>query len=148
MTRVRRMSAAFAVACVTTSINLLITVPLLRLNVCPAVMANAAALVAECPLAYVLLRRYVWKAEQVSEISRARTVFAVLYSATLVLSSVAVAGAERLTRSMERTPTTRTLVVLGAQWSSFCVLWLLEFLLLDSAVFRSRTKSQQEPREP
>jgi putative flippase GtrA len=142
------MSAALTVACVTTSVNLLITVPLLRLNICPAVLANVGALLAECPLAYALLRRYVWKAEQVSEISRARSVFVVLYAATLVLSSVAVAVAERLTRSMERTPGTRTIVLLGAQWSSFCVLWLLEFLLLDSAVFRSRTRRQQEPREP
>ena len=138
MSRTKRLSTAFLVACVTTAVNLIITVPLVWLDVMPAVVANVLALAVECPLAYVLLRRHVWKAENVTEISRARTAFVLLYSSTVALSSVAVAAADHVTRSLLRSQTTRTLAVLGAQWLAFCTLWLLEFALLDAAVFRSK----------
>jgi putative flippase GtrA len=140
MSRARRLSAAVLVACMTTAVNLLVTVPLVWLDVVPAVVANTLALALECPLAYTLLRRYVWKAENVTEIKRARSAFVLLYSTTVVLSSVAVAAADHLTQSLVRAQTARTLAVLGAQWLVFCVLWALEFTLLDTAVFRSKKR--------
>jgi putative flippase GtrA len=127
-----------SVSVISTVVSLTILGTLVATRATTAGWANVIATgVATIP-SFELNRRWVWAREGRRSISSEVGPFVVWCFAELGLSTLAVSRAVRWADHSAMGSGTRTLVALGANVTTFGILWLAQFLILDRVLFRAR----------
>jgi putative flippase GtrA len=132
---VQRMSRCFLVSIGTT---LLSAVVLVGLALGAGVAAGTANVVAVCcgiGPSYYANRNWVWGRRGRSDLAREVAPFWILSLAGMVVSTVAVACTATLTAHWSTSA--RAVALPFANLSSFAVLWLVQFVVLDRVLFKA-----------
>ena len=101
--------------------------------------ANIVATAAGTVPSYLLMRRWVWAVSGSIDLRREVVPFWALSFAGLVLSTLAVAVADRIATGMGVDTTPHTIALWTANVGSFAVLWVAQYLLLDRVLFGPRS---------
>jgi hypothetical protein len=107
-------------------------------------VANVVVLLVEAPLAYRLLKRWVWKNGTSMNVHRERAMFYVMYSLNIVVAAVVLQSVEQYLESS----THRVALTMGLQWTVFAALWIGEFFVCDRFLFKENPPSLQRPGDP
>jgi putative flippase GtrA len=124
-----RYSAVSVVSVITSATLLTIFFGLLRLG--SEVWCTLAANVIAGGVSYVLYRRWVWKKGGRSHLWREVVPFWVMSFTGLGFALVAANLAKSFSTAHDLQHLTRTIVVLGANYAAFGIVWLLKFLVLN-----------------
>ena len=103
-----------------------------------AVAANIVATAVATIPSFELNRRWVWGRRGRPSFGREMAPFALTTATGLGLSTLAVAVTSRAVDDFSIT--SRTLSIQAASLTAFGVVWLLQFVLLDRVLFRSRDR--------
>ena len=142
--RIRRLvkfAAVSVVAVVVSQVTLLITFGLLHWEARPA---NLAAFVMSTIPSFELNRRWTWRRSGRTHLRRELVPFWVLAFAGLVASDQATRFAAAASADLA-SRTSRTLVVMFASLTTYGVLWLVKFALLDRLVWHARPPLSDQP---
>lgn len=123
-----------AVSAVSTATSLSVLGLLVGLNGLPATEANVIAVAVGTVPSFALNRRWVWSYRGPRALLKQALPYCVLALAGLVLSTVAVHVAASWTATSTRF--VHTAAVEGANFGSYGLLWVLQFLLCDRVLFR------------
>lgn len=124
-----RYSAVSVVSVITSAVLLTLFFGILRLG--PEVPCTLAANVIAGGVSYVLYRRWVWRKGGRSHLWREVLPFWVMSFTGLGFALVAANLARNFSHAHDLRHLTRTLVVLGANYTAFGIVWLLKFLVLN-----------------
>jgi putative flippase GtrA len=131
-----RVIRSLAVSGVTTVLSLSILAVLIRFDLTSPAVANVISTVAGIGPSFALNRRWAWRGQGRGHVTREIAPFWAYSLLSLVLSTIAVAGAAAWADSMGASAEMRTFVVLAANVATFGTLWIGQFLLLDRVLFR------------
>lgn len=134
---VAKMTRCFFVSVGTTLLSAAVLVALASGAGVPAGAANVVAVLCGIGPSYVANRRWVWGRTGRGDLLREATPFWLLSIVGLVASTVAVARVGALGASWSSAA--RSVALPLANLSVFGALWLLQFVLLDRVLFRTRT---------
>lgn len=127
-----RATRALGVSVVTTLFNLVGMWALLSFTELSGAMSNVVVLLVEAPLAYRLLKRWVWKGASSLKVQRERALFYVMYSLNICVAALVLHKAgQHLENSSHR-----VVLTMLVQWSVFATLWLGEFFVCDRFLFK------------
>jgi putative flippase GtrA len=104
----------------------------------PAVWANVMATVIALPPCFELSRRWVWAHDGRRSILRQAAPYAAVAFAGLIVSSIAVHLAANAT--INSTRLVHTVAVELANIAAYGSLWIVQFVVCDRILFRSRAK--------
>jgi putative flippase GtrA len=108
----------------------------------PAAVANlAAAGICLGPL-YLVSRRWVWNCEEFGGVLTETIPFFVVSLASVLASSAVGGGVEAWSRGLRLSHLAETGLVVACISSTYALLWLLRFFLLDRVLFPSRIRTQ------
>ena len=141
--RVRRLvkfAAVSAIAVVVSQATLLVTFGLLHWEARPS---NLSAFVASTIPSFELNRRWTWRRSGRTHVRRELVPFWVLAFVGLLASDQATRFAATASEDLS-SRTTRTLVVMLASLTTYGVLWLVKFALLDRLVWHDRTAEDDD----
>ncbi len=124
-----RYSAVSVVSVITSATLLVIFFGLLHLG--SEVSCTLAANVIAGGVSYVLYRRWVWKKGGRSHFWREVVPFWIMSFTGLGFALVAANLAKNFSTAHDLKHVTRTIVVLGANYLAFGIVWLLKFLVLN-----------------
>ena len=131
-----RIVRSLAVSGVTTVLSLSILAVLIRFDLTSPAVANVISTVAGIGPSFALNRRWAWRGQGRGHLTREIAPFWAYSLLSLVLSTIAVAGAAGWADSIGASAEMRTFVVLAANVATFGTLWIGQFLLLDRVLFR------------
>jgi putative flippase GtrA len=134
----RRVVRCFSVSLLTTGLSLATLAVLTTSLAVTAWAANVVATGLGTVVSYRLNRRWVWSRSGASDPWREVLPFWVLSFAGLVLSTVAVAGADAWARTTHLTGAPHTVAVLAASVAGYAVLWVAQFAVLERVLFAAR----------
>ena len=101
-------------------------------------LANVIATAAGTLPSFELNRRWVWGRRGASDPWREAIPFGAMSFAGMALSTVAVDRTAALTATLTLTPVGRTTLLMAANVGTYASLWLVQFVVLDRVLFRSR----------
>jgi putative flippase GtrA len=127
-----------SVSVLTTVLTLATLAALTTLLALTAWVSNVVATAIGTVVSYRLNRRWVWNRHDASDPWREVAPFWVLSFTGLVLSTVAVAAADRWAQAIHLTGAPRTFAVLAASVAGYAVLWIAQFVVLERVVFANR----------
>jgi putative flippase GtrA len=133
----RRFARYASVSIISTSTSLLILGLLVGVFDYSAIWSNVIATGIGTVPSFELNRRWVWSAGGPRSLIRQVLPFCALSFAGLVLSTISVHVAADATASSSRP--LHTLAVETANFGSYGVLWLVQFVLCDRVLFRQRS---------
>jgi putative flippase GtrA len=145
----RRPTLGRAVRCLAVSVGttLLSTTVLVALAVgarVPAGPANAIGVVCGIPVSYTANRRWVWHRRGPSRLRTEVVPFWTMCLLGLVASTVVVGRVGALTAALP--DAWRSVLLPAANAGTFAALWLVQFVVLDRVVFRTRPTRPGGPR--
>ncbi len=135
---VRRIMRYCSVSVVSTVIGLTVLGVLVGVFGWPAVWANVVATAIALAPSFELSRRWVWAHDGRRSILRQAAPYAAVSFAGLIVSSVAVHLASNATSNSTRL--VHTGAVLLANVAAYGSLWIVQFVVCDRILFRSRAK--------
>jgi putative flippase GtrA len=138
---VRRLVRFGSVSAIATATSLSILGVLVGIVGLPAITANVIATVLGAVLSFELNRKWVWKQKQRFILRQALPYFIIPLSG-LVVSTFAVRLASNATHSSSRL--FHTVAVEMASLASYGVLWIVQFVLCDRVLFRTRVSDSPE----
>lgn len=141
--RVRRLvkfAAVSAIAVVINQSTLFVTFGLLHWSARPA---NLTAFVLSTIPSFELNRRWTWRRSGRTHVRRELAPFWILAIIGLVASDQATRFAARASEDLASRPV-RTLVVMLASLTTYGVLWLVKFFLLDRLVWAELPEESQD----
>ncbi len=127
-----------AVSVVSTALSLLLLYLFFRVAGMTATEANIVATVLATPPNYYLNRSWAWGKTGKSHIAREVIPFWVIAAAGLVLSTLAVTAADHAAHHAGLGHHLETLVVLGANFFTYGVIWVGKFILFNRVLFVDR----------
>jgi len=127
-----------AVSVIATTTSLIVLGTLVATRTMVPGWANLVATAVGTVPSFELNRRWVWKRTGPSSLLREVGPFCLLTLAGLVLSTIAVAAMAGVIDDRGVDGVARTLLVQGASLAAFGSLWVVQFLVLDRLLFRSR----------
>jgi putative flippase GtrA len=127
-----------AVSVIATTTSLLVLGTLVATRAMAPGWANLVATAVGTVPSFELNRRWVWKRTGPSSLMREIGPFCLLSLAGLVLSTFAVAAMAGIIDDRGIDGLARTLLVQAASLAAFGSLWVVQFLVLDRLLFRSR----------
>ncbi len=136
---VRRIMRYCSVSVVSTAIGLTVLGVLVGVFGWPAVWANVVATAISLGPSFELSRRWVWAHDGRRSILRQAAPYAAVSFAGLIVSSIAVHLASNATSSSTRL--VHTAAVLAANVAAYGALWIIQFVICDRILFRTRAKS-------
>jgi putative flippase GtrA len=107
--------------------------------------ANVLAVLCEIGQAYVAYRRWAWRRDGGGDIAREVAPFWTMSLLGLVLSTLAVARVARLAATWPATE--RAVALPAANLTTFALLWIVQFFVLDRVIFRDRASSRGARRD-
>jgi putative flippase GtrA len=108
----------------------------------PAALANlAAAGICLGPL-YLVSRRWVWRCEQFGGVLTETIPFFVVSLVSVVASSAVGGGVEAWSRGLGLSHLAETGLVVACISSTYALLWLIRFFVLDRALFPPKAHAQ------
>lgn len=134
---VGRLSRCMGVSAVTTSISVVIIFTCTALFGVAAAVANVIATSVATVPSYHLNRRWTWGRRDRSDLFREVVPFWVLAFCGLALSTLTVAYTDSWASRLRLTPTTRSIADVFGHLAGFGLLWIVQFVLLDRALFKS-----------
>jgi putative flippase GtrA len=137
-----RIVRCLSVSVFTTLLSLTVLAALVGVGV-RAWLANVIATAAGTGPSYLLNRRWVWGLRAGSDPWREVAPFWALSFSGLALSTLAVDRADRFATTVGLAAGPRTIVLLAANVTSFGLLWVGQFVLLDRVLFRRRLPARQ-----
>lgn len=135
---VGRLTRCMSVSVITTVISFTIIIVATAVFGIVAALANVIATSIATIPSYSLNRRWTWGRRDRSDPWREILPFWVLAFCGLALSTVTVGIADSWAAHMHLVPTVRTATVLAGHLGGFGLLWILQFALLDTVLFRVR----------
>lgn len=134
--RFARYGAGSALASLTSAVTLAVVY---RLSAGPQV-ASVAAFVAGACVNFLLYRFWAWRVTiaDTARVGRDLARFTVVAVTTALVALAATTIADKYAQSAHLSGLTRTLVVEGAYFGAFAVMFVAKFLVLDRFVFGSR----------
>ncbi|MDQ1511643.1 MAG: hypothetical protein QOG50_3487 [Actinomycetota bacterium] len=129
--------------CVSVGTTVLSGITLVTLAVGFGVPAGAASFIANgcgIPASYLGNRRWVWRRSGRGDLAREVVPFWILSLAGLVASTLFVSYVGTITAAMPATG--RAIALPAASVGVFATLWIVQFVLLDRVIFRSRTQTR------
>jgi putative flippase GtrA len=141
VTTLLRATRALGVSFITTAINIAGMWALLSFSSLPGASANVIVLLVEAPLAYRLLKRWVWKNASSLKVRREQMLFYVMYSLNICVAAVVLHLSEHLVAGSPH----RVVLTMSIQWSVFATLWLGEFLICDRFLFKEKPPTANGP---
>lgn len=143
---VRRILRYCSVSVVSTVIGLTVLGVLVGVFGWPAVWANVVATAIALAPSFELSRRWVWAHDGRRSILRQAAPYAAVSFAGLIVSSIAVHLASDATSSSTRL--VHTAAVLAANVAAYGSLWIIQFVVCDRILFRSRVQpiGRDDPR--
>jgi hypothetical protein len=94
--------------------------------------ANVVVLAVEAPIAYRLLKRWVWKHVSSIKQRREQVLFYVMYSLNICVAALVLYRAAGV---IENSPH-RVILAISIQWAVFSALWVGEFFICDRVLFK------------
>ena len=141
-----RLACSLGVSVVTTLVSTGVLVVLVVASGLPAGRANAIGVLCGIPLSYVGNRRWVWRRLGRSGLLREVVPFAMTCLLGLVASTVVVGRVGAMTAAF---PVSWRAVILPiANAGTFGLLWVVQFVLLDRWIFRTRAARSGPSTEP
>ena len=137
-----------SVSAVSTATGLAVLGVLVSAAGLPAGWANVVATAVGTIPSFELNRRWVWGKKGNRSVAGEVAPFVVLSFAGLLLSTLAVHLAAAWASGHGWTSATRTGMIELAQMGAYGSLWVLQFLLLDRVLFRTRTRTRTPTRAP
>jgi putative flippase GtrA len=134
-----------AVSLVATTTSLVVLGLLVSTRTMAPGWANVVATAVGTVPSFELNRRWVWRQRGSASIIGQVVPFAVLSFAGLALSTLTVVVAAALVDGRGIDGATRTLLVQAANLAGFGSLWVLQFVVLDRWLFRSRGRAELVP---
>lgn len=141
----RRVVRCLSVSVLTTGLSLVTLAVLTTSLAVSAWAANVVATAIGTVVSYRMNRRWVWSRHDASDVWREVVPFWALSFAGLVLSTVAVATADRWAQMTHLNGAPRTLAVLTASVAGYAVLWVAQFVVLDRVLFANRPARNAAP---
>ena len=135
MTLLGKLIRYTAVSAISTSVSLAVLGVLVATGTTSATLANVAATAIGSIPSFELNRRWVWSKTGHRSLLGEVGPFCALAFAGLALSTAAVGMAARWASAAGLGTAARTVVVEAAHMAGFGGLWVLQFLLLDRALF-------------
>jgi len=142
----RRVVRCLSVSVLTTTLSLSALAILTAGVAMTASFANVVATAAGTVVSYRLNRRWVWGRRDASDPWREVVPFWVLSFAGLVLSTAAVATADRWATAVHLRGGMHTGVVLVASVAGYAALWIAQFVVLERLLFGARAGAPRHPR--
>jgi putative flippase GtrA len=136
--KIRRILRYCSVSVVSTAIGLTVLGVLVGVFGWPAVWANVMGTVIALIPSFELSRRWVWAHDGRRSILRQAAPYAAVSFAGLIVSSIAVHLAANATTNSTRL--VHTVAVELANIAAYGSLWVLQFVVCDRILFRSRAK--------
>lgn len=112
----------------------------------PAAFANVLATALGTVPSYLLNRRWVWARSGRGDLRREVLPFWAISQSGLVLSTLAVAGADRVATAADWSGAVRSLALVCTNGATFAGLFLAQFLLLDRVLFGRPHSLDDAPR--
>lgn len=141
-----RLACSLGVSVATTLVSTGVLVVLVLASGMSAAPANAIGVLCGIPLSYVGNRRWVWRRVGRSALLREVLPFATMCLLGLVASTVVVGRVGALTVAFPAG--WRAVLLPMANALTFGMLWVVQFVVLDRWIFRSRTPRPVAPPEP
>ena len=141
MTTLLRATRALGVSVITTVLNLTGMWALLSFSPLSGATANVVVLTVEAPIAYRLLKRWVWKNASSIKQRHERMLFYVMYSLNICVAALVLYAAEGIIEGSQH----RVILAIAIQWAVFGALWVGEFLLYDRVLFKENPPSDAGP---
>jgi putative flippase GtrA len=107
--------------------------------------ANVLAVLCAIGPSYVANRRWAWRRDGRGDIAREVAPFWTMSLLGLVLSTLAVARVARLAGTWPATE--RSIALPAANLTTFTLLWIVQFFVLDRVIFRDRASSRGARRD-
>jgi putative flippase GtrA len=104
------------------------------LHISAPISALIASSIAAVP-SYILNRSWVWKKGGKSHMKREVLPFWIMVFVGLAASMGASAGAEAFAQSASDSRGVQTVIVTGASFSAFAILWFLKFVIFNKILF-------------
>ncbi len=142
---VRRILRYCSVSVVSTVIGLTVLGVLVGVFGWPAVWANVVATAIALAPSFELSRRWVWAHDGRRSMLRQAAPYAAVSFAGLIVSSIAVHLASNATSTSTRF--VHTAAVLLANVAAYGTLWVVQFVVCDRILFRSRARPGQAPED-
>jgi putative flippase GtrA len=133
-----RLTRCMSVSVITTVISFSVIIVATAVFGIVAALANVIATSIATVPSYSLNRRWTWGRRDRSDPWREIIPFWVLAFCGLGLSTLTVGLADSWAAHMHLTPTVHTAAILAANLTGYGVLWILQFALLDTVLFRVR----------
>jgi putative flippase GtrA len=131
-----RLACSLGVSVATTLVSTGVLVLLVLGSGVPAGRANAIGVLCGIPLSYVGNRRWVWRRSGRSALGREVLPFAAMCVLGLVASTAVVGRVGTLTAAFPAS--WRAVILPIASAATFGALWVVQFVLLDRLIFRTR----------
>lgn len=134
-----------AVSAISTTISLVLLGLLIATNATTAGRANVIATTAGILPSFELNRRWVWNRKGRRSIGTEVGPFVALSFTELGLSTVAVSAAARWATAARVGTTAHTLAAETANIATFGSLWVVQYVILDRVLFRTRLRPVTPP---
>jgi dolichol-phosphate mannosyltransferase len=142
---VGRLARCMSVSAITTVISFTVIVLATAVFGLVAALANVIATSIATVPSYSLNRRWTWGRRDRSDVWREVVPFWVLAFLGLALSTVTVGIADSWAAHMHLTPGVHTATILAGNLGGYGLLWVLQFALLDTVLFRIRPDAAPVP---
>ena len=136
--RVRKLFRYAAVSVIATSVSLTVLGVLIATSTTSAGWANVIATATGTVPSFELNRRWVWNRRGTRSLMAEIGPFCALSFVGLGLSTVAVSAAAQWAEATGLGVAARTIAAEGASVITFGTLWVVQYLLLDRVLFRSK----------
>lgn len=145
---IRRLLKYSGVSAISTSVSLTVLMALVATGATTSGWANVIATGVGTVPSFELNRRWVWRRRGQRSMWAEVAPFVALSFVALALSTLAVSSANGWATGAGISRAVRSLVAAGASLVTFGSIWVVQYILLDRVLFRTRRPPSAAPTEP